>query len=120
MNSSRRDFLLGAGALTIQFKALRVSRSSVPETMAQDFEIGVGYTTAAWGDQTEQAIGEIAGLGYHGILIEEGGYRKYASRPAEFKDLIAAKNLTVVSLSPGALTINPNTEKQEIADRIAM
>src|SRR5262245_1391803 len=122
MQSSRRQFLLGAGAtaITVRFDAEPISPNLVLSVLAEDSEIKVGYNTASWGDNIEQAIGEISELGYHGIQIQEGDYRKYASRPAEFKVQMAAKKLTVVSLSAGALTINSNTEKQEIADRVAM
>jgi sugar phosphate isomerase/epimerase len=120
MNSSRRQFLLGAAAVAVRFDSGREPRSFKPESIAQDFEIKVGYTSAAWGDQTEQAIGEISDLGYQGIQIHEGVYRKYASRTGEFKSLMFAKKLTVVSLSTGGLTSNSNSEKQEIADRVAM
>jgi inosose dehydratase len=117
MIPSRRRFLGGVSAATL---AARFDAGSVVSAFTDDYEFKVGYHTAPWGENTEQAIEEISALGFRGIQIQTGDYQKYASRPAEFKSLMAAKNLTVVSISSGGLTIKPDTEKQEIADRFAM
>jgi inosose dehydratase len=116
MIPSRRQFLLGAGAtaLAAQFDANAISSSFA------DYEFKIGYHTITWGDKTEQAIDEISELGFIGVAIRRSDYEKYANRAAEFKDLMAAKKLTVVSISTGDVTINPAAEKQEIADRVAM
>lgn len=116
MSFSRREFLVGAGA-SLAAAQLDVSASAFG---VSDYEFKIGYHAITWGDKTEQAIDEISELGFKGIQIRSGDYQKYANRPNEFKDLMAAKNLTVVSLSTGDLTINPGAEKQEIADRVAM
>src|SRR5262245_55377508 len=116
MSFSRREFLVGVGA-SLAAAQLDVSVSAFG---ADDYEFKIGYHTITWGDKTELAIDEISELGFKGIQIRSGDYQKYANRPSEFKDLMAAKNLTVVSISTGDLTINPGAEKQEIADRVAM
>jgi len=117
MNLSRRQFLLGAGAtaLAAQFDPDPISPSS-----AADYEFKIGYQVMTWGDKIEQAIDDISGLGFRGVEIRRADYEKYAGRAAEFKDLMAAKRLTVVSIATGDVTINPGAEKQEIADRVAM
>ncbi|MGH9849438.1 MAG: sugar phosphate isomerase/epimerase family protein, partial [Blastocatellia bacterium] len=116
MSFSRREFLIGAGA------SLTASQFdiSAPAFGADDFEFKLGYHAITWGDKTEQAIDEISELGFRGIQIRRPDYEKYANRAGEFKDLMAAKNLNLVSISTGDLTINPGAEKQEIADRVAM
>ncbi|HJY05533.1 MAG TPA: TIM barrel protein, partial [Bryobacteraceae bacterium] len=115
MIPSRRQFLLcaGATALAAQFDANPVSSSFA------DYEFKIGYHTVTWGN-TEQAIDEISEIGFSGVAIRRPDYEKYANRAAEFKGLIAAKKLTLVSISTGDVTINPGAEKQEIADRVAM
>ncbi len=110
---SRREFLIGAATTTV---AARFNVSS----LAADYEFKIGYHAITWGDKTEQAIDEISELGFRGIQIRRPDYEKYATRAAEFKDLMMAKKLTVVSISTGNVTIKPDTEKQEIADRVAM
>jgi inosose dehydratase len=112
MSFSRRVFLIGAGAAAL---ASRLS----PSTFAAD-EFKIGYHAITWGDKIEQAIDDISELGFRGIQIRRPDYEKYATRAGEFKDLMATKKLTVVSISTGGVTIKPDTEKQEIADRAAM
>jgi inosose dehydratase len=117
MDFSRREFLLGAG--TTAFASHLPAKFSSPNFAAQN-EFNIGYHAITWGDKTEQAIDEISGLGYRGIQIRRPDYEKYANRASEFKDLMAAKKLTVVSISTGNVTIREETEKKEIEDRLAM
>jgi inosose dehydratase len=116
MIPSRRQLLLGVGAtaLAAQFDANPIS------SFFADYEFKIGYHAVTWGDKTEQAIDEISELGFSGVAIRRSDYEKYANRAAEFKDLMAAKKLTLVSISTGDVTINPGDEKQEIADHVAM
>jgi inosose dehydratase len=117
MDHLRREFLIGAGAtaLTTQLDVGVFSSAFA----AQD-ELKIGYHAITWGGKTEQAIDEISELGYRGIQIRRPDYEKYANRAGEFKDLMAAKKLTVVAISTGNVTINPEMEKKEIEDRVAM
>jgi inosose dehydratase len=108
MIQSRRQFLLGAGATALAAR------------FAADYDFKIGYHTITWGDKTGQAIDEISELGFSGVAIRRSDYEQYANRAAEFKELMAAKKLTLVSISTGDVTINPGAEKQEIADRAAM
>jgi inosose dehydratase len=117
MIPSRRQFLLGVGAAALAAQFDPDPNSSV---FAADYEFKIGYHAMTWGDKTEQAIDEISELGFSGVAIRRSDYEKYANRAAEFKDLMAAKKLTVVLISTGDVTINPGAEKQEIADRVAM
>jgi inosose dehydratase len=83
-------------------------------------EFKFGYQAITWGEQIEQAIDEIAELGYRGIQIRQPNYAKYASRAGEFKELLAARKLALVSISSGNVTIKPGSVKQEIAERVVM
>ena len=117
MIPSRRQFLLGVGAAAL---AAQFDPDPISSLFAADYEFKIGYHAMTWGDKTEQAIDEISELGFSGVSIRRSDYEKYANRAAEFKDLMAAKKLTLVSISTGDVTINPGAEKQEIADRVAM
>jgi inosose dehydratase len=117
MIPSRRQFLLGVGAAAL---AAQFDPDPLSSVFAADYEFKIGYHAMTWGDKTEQAIDEISELGFSGVAIRRSDYEKYANRAAEFKDLMAAKKLTVVSISTGEVTINPGAEKQEIADRVSM
>lgn len=113
MNTSRRDFLAAAGVAAFAGK-FNLSLASVQS------EFQIGYHAITWGDKIEQAIDEISEVGFRGIQIRANDYRKYSNRASEFKELIAAKKLAVVSISSGGVTIKPDTQKQEIEDRLAM
>src|SRR5262245_1574 len=101
MIPSRRQFLLGAGAaaLASQFAAGRIS-----SVFAADYEFKIGYHAITWGEKTGQAIDEISELGFGGVAISRSDYEKYANRAVEFKGLIAAKKLSLVSISTGDVT----------------
>lgn len=113
MNHSRRQFLIGSGCL---LPAAILSRDSV----AAENDISVGYHAITWGDNIDQAITDISELGFRGIQIRHSDYEKYANRVAEFREILAARKLTVVSISTGKVTIRPETERQEIEDRLRM
>ena len=113
MTISRRNFMAGSGiALTGSW----LTRHA----MAAENEINVGYHAITWGDNVDQAINEISELGFRGIQIRRADYEKYAGRVSEFKEILAARKLTVVSISTGNVTIKPETEKQELEDRLKM
>lgn len=117
MNTSRRDFLAASALPMIAGVGTGLTASSFA-TVQSDFQIG--YHAITWGDKTEQAIDEISELGFRGIQIRANLYQKFADRPQDFKALMAAKKLTAVAISTGNVTLNPDTRKQEIEERVAM
>ena len=82
----------------------------------------LGYQTITWGGvvgqaqgvtsikdlfyqtygNTEQAIQDIASVGYEGIEIFDGNLAEYANKPEEFKALLATNKVTLVSVYTGA------------------
>ncbi|MBI1759955.1 MAG: TIM barrel protein [Acidobacteria bacterium] len=112
MRFSRRQFMCGVGAAAL------TGHSTFAKP--QQAEFSIGYDTAAWQSQTEQAVTEISALGYRGIQIRQASYTKYANRPGEFKALLAARKLSLVALAASNITLNPTTMKQEIADALLM
>ncbi|MBK6798170.1 MAG: TIM barrel protein [Acidobacteria bacterium] len=113
MTISRRNFLAGSG---IALTGSLLTRHA----LAAENEINVGYHAITWGNNVDQAINEISELGFKGIQIRRADYEKYAGRVSEFKEILAARKLTVVSISTGNVTIKPETEKQELEDRLKM
>lgn len=105
MHFSRRQFLL------------RCSAAALSSPSQTDFKIG--YHTLTWGEQIEPALAELAALGYRGVQLHQAAYTKYATRANELRSLLTAKNLTLVALSSGNVTLNPATMKVEIAERAA-
>jgi inosose dehydratase len=111
MNTSRREFLAATCAAALAGNAFGSAIQS-------DFQIGCH--TITWGDKIAQAIDEISELGFRGIQIRAADYRKYANRAGEFKDLMAAKKLTAVSISSGGVTVSSASSKQEIEEHVAI
>ena len=112
MSFTRRQFLLSASATALT--------SRLHSALIAEAEFKLGYHAITWGEQLEHAMSDISELSYRGIQIGQPNYAKYAQRSSEFKTLLAAKHLTLVSLSAGEVTIKPETEKQEIADCVTM
>lgn len=104
----RRSFLSGAGA------------AALGSLFAGQAELKIGYHTLTWGTNLAQAIDDIAALSYQGVQIGRADWESNRERADEFKDRLAAKKLSLVCLSSGDMSVKPETEKQEIADRVAM
>jgi inosose dehydratase len=83
-------------------------------------EFKIAYHAITWGNDLQQAISDISALSFRGIQIRRDDYQLYANRASELKDLLAEKRLTLVSISTGGVTLKPETEKQEIEDRVKM
>ncbi len=121
MKTSRRQFLWQSACLPLASQSALATASSLvaAEANAQS-AIQVGYHVSTWGENLEQALTDLAALGFRGVQLDGNAYRKFADRPAACKELLAAKNLTLISLSADGLTIRKETEKQEIAERVAL
>jgi len=126
---SRRQFLLGMGTAAVASQLGGLVTTTSAETVDYSIfdhpisaspEFMIGYHAITWGREINQAMEEISALGYRGIQIRREDYKLYADRVSEFKDLLAAKQLTLVSISTGGVSLKPETEKQEIEDRVQM
>lgn len=117
MNKPRRRFLsdVGTGAL-----ATSIGLCLDYAALADDPEIRVGYYVSTWSGKLEQALDDLAETGWRGVQLSASDYARFADRPAECKQLLAARKLTPVALSTGQVTIQSSTEKQELTERVAM
>jgi inosose dehydratase len=77
--------------------------------------IRFGYAAITWGGKDEQAIDDIASVGFHGIQLRANILPTYADRPEALKDLLDAHHLTLVAFSSGNLSIDPATEREQLA-----
>lgn len=104
---NRRDFLasgLGAVALASGFRG-----AGEPE------DIKFGYAAITWGGKDRQAIDDIAAVGFRGIQLRANALAEWGERPAELKELLASRGLTLVALSSGALRLDPAFEAEDLA-----
>ena len=121
MSFSRRQFLLGVGAAAITTQLSASATTSRAEMMEYSIfnlpssasaEFNIAYHAITWGDDFNQAITDISALGYCGLQMRSDDYKLYPDRASEFKDLLAAKQLTLVSISTGGVSVKPETERK--------
>jgi len=69
--------------------------------------IRLGCAAITWGGNDPQAIEDISALGYAGIQLRDSAVARWGERPGELKAVLASKNLTMVALSSGSVTLDP-------------
>jgi inosose dehydratase len=94
----RREFLATLGGLGLSFRLQA-------EEMAGSIRVGCAAIT--WGGNDEQAIDEIAEVGFKGIQLRASAFDKWGTRPGELKDLLAKRGLALAVLSSGNLKYQP-------------
>lgn len=108
----RRDLLAGAlcaSAFPAAWRALAPSRPA---------GIRFGYAAITWGGNDRQAIEDVAALGFRGIQLRASAVARWGERPEELKELLAARNLTLVALSSGLMRIDPAFEADDLATHV--
>ena len=102
---SRRTFLAGLG-----LAAAAKARAQTPGS------IRLGYAAITWGGNDEQAIREIADVGFRGIQLRTSAFDRFSSRPAALRELLTQHHrLTLAAFSSGNLGIDPALERDQIA-----
>ena len=104
----RRDFLASSLSAVAGAAAWRSNRLPAAR-------IRFGYAAITWNGKDRQAIEDIAALGFHGIQLRQSAFDAWGDRPAELKELLAQKNLVLVALSSGNVSLDPATEKDTFA-----
>ena len=77
--------------------------------------IRFGYAAITWGSNDRQAIDDIAALGFRGIQLRQSAVTTWGDRPAELKQLLAERKLTLVALSSGDVSLDPAAEQDMLA-----
>ena len=77
-----------------------------------------GYAAITWGSAIEQAMDDIAAVGFRGIQLRGEAFAQFGDRPAALEDLLAARRLTFVALSSGNVSIDPAREREELATHV--
>ncbi len=130
----RREFLHGIGAVTaataasaFPFKKLCAAELLYPPIDLSYFdtpippgpsEIHFGYASITWGGNDQQAIEDIASLGFHGIQLRANVIKEFSSA-AELRELLEKHQLKMVALSSGGVRIDPAVEAEQIAKHTA-
>ena len=77
--------------------------------------IRFGYAAITWGGNDRHAIDDIAALGFRGIQLRQPAVTTWGNRPAELKQLLDGRKLTLVALSSGDVSLDPAAEQQTLA-----
>ncbi|HTE46342.1 MAG TPA: TIM barrel protein [Gemmatimonadaceae bacterium] len=108
---SRREFLerlagttavFAAGAYVVPARAMRW-----------------GYASISWDGKDLLAIDEISMLGFPGIQLRSNILPRFVERPQVLRELLAARKLTFVALSSGAVKLDPTIEQAVIDEHVA-
>lgn len=106
---NRREFFaLGLGGAVLP--QLARTRGSVPAG-----QLRFGYAALTWQGDDRTAIEEISDVGYRGVQLRTSAVAEWVSRPAELKDVLGARGLTLVALSSGVVSLDPAAEAETVA-----
>jgi inosose dehydratase len=134
MSATRRTFLQAAAAAVAGAGAARAGSAAAegPRYPATDlsafdtpitprpFALRLGYAAITWGGQDEQAIDDIAAVGFRGIQLRSGVLEAYGGKPAELKSLLDAKGLSLLCFSSGSNPeYTPGREAEIVGKHVA-
>jgi len=106
--TSRREFLSLTLATTLPISSLFAANKSY----------SLGYSSITWSGQDEQAIKDIASLGFKGIQLRANTFSKYGENPAALKALIDQSGLQLCMFSSGNVEIDPAKVDASIAQHV--
>ncbi|MFL0205722.1 sugar phosphate isomerase/epimerase [Aquirufa sp. 2-AUSEE-184A6] len=106
--TSRREFLALTLATTLPISSLLAAQKSYY----------LGYSSITWSGQDEQAIKDIASLGFKGIQLRANTFSKYGENPAALKALIDQSGLQLCMFSSGNVEIDPAKVDASIAQHV--
>lgn len=82
-------------------------------------DIKIGYSAITWGGKDEQAMADLAGLGFKGIQLRANTFAPYRSKPSELKEALAKNNLTLCMFSSGNVEIDPAKFESTVDTHVA-
>ncbi|GAA4457365.1 myo-inosose-2 dehydratase [Nibrella saemangeumensis] len=116
----RRQFLKMAGlsalALSAGVDALAGPRLA---DLAKKSGLKIGYSAITWGGKDEQAIKDLASLGYKGIQLRANTFGPYRNKVSELKALLEEHKLTLAMFSSGNVDVDPAKVQSTIDTHVA-
>lgn len=82
-------------------------------------DIKIGYSAITWGGKDEQAMADLAGLGFKGIQLRANTFGPYRNKPSELKDALVKNNLTLCMFSSGNVEIDPAKFESTVDTHVA-
>lgn len=89
------------------------------EAAARKGDIKIGYSSITWGGKDEQAISELAGLGFKGIQLRANTFGPYRNKVSELKDALIKNNLTLCMFSSGNVETDPAKFESTVDTHVA-
>lgn len=112
---NRRNFLQN----TSLAMAATLAGTSWLEAAIKKGDIKIGYSAITWGGKDEQAMADLAGLGFKGIQLRANTFAPYRSKPSELKEALAKNNLTLCMFSSGNVEIDPAKFESTVDTHVA-
>jgi inosose dehydratase len=106
--TTRRKFLALTLATTLPISSFGATKKTY----------SVGYSSITWSGQDEQAIKDIASLGFKGIQLRANTFAKYGENPSALKALIDQSGLQLCMFSSGSVEIDPAKVEASIAQHV--
>jgi len=79
----------------------------------------IAYSSITWGGKDEQAIKDLASLGYRGVQLRANTFGPYRAKPSELRALLEQNHLTLAMFSSGNVEIDPAKEASTIDMHVA-
>lgn len=112
---SRRQFLSLAGLSALAIGAGADSFAH-PRTKSG---VQIAYSAITWGGNDQQAITDLAGLGFRGIQLRANTFGPYRTKPSELRALLEQHNLQLAMFSSGNVEIDPAKYQSTIDQHVA-
>jgi inosose dehydratase len=111
MSVNRRDFLRAAGVTAFSAATARLAT-------AASSKIQVGYASITWVGKDEQAIDDIASLGFHGIQLRSNVVAQWGERASELRERLQQKQLALLCFSSGTIDADPAKRDEYVATHV--
>lgn len=112
---TRRQFLSVAGLSAV---ALGVGADSLAQSPSGS-GLRIAYSAITWGGNDQQAITDIASLGFRGIQLRANTFGPYRNKPSELRALLEQNNLYLAMFSSGNVEIDPAKYQSTIDQHVA-
>lgn len=111
MSESRREFL--RTLTTVAAAAMAPLEASLAT-----FGLRLGYASITWGGNDEQAIDDVAALGFRGIQLRSNAVEKWGERTAELRERLQKKGLALLCFSSGTVDADSARQKEYIETHV--
>lgn len=112
---NRRNFLQN----TSMAMAATMTGAGWLEAAIKKGDVKIGYSAITWGGKDEQAMADLAGLGFKGIQLRANTFGPYRNKPSELKDALVKNNLTLCMFSSGNVEIDPAKFESTVDTHVA-